>query len=356
MPRDGSGIYSKPVGTTAVPNTTIESSKYNSTIDDLVTDANRARPVTAGGTGVTSIAAFKTAFNLTIGTDVQAYDAGLQSIAGLTTAADRLPYTTASDTYAVTTFTAFARTLLDDADASTALSTLGVSAYAKTILDDTTAGAVLTTLGVSAFVQTILDDADAATVRATIGANDAGNLTTGTVAAARLPATMNATGFAGTITAGSSASIVREVDTSLLTIAGGSSGNPGANIELYGGSHATVPSQAFYDANTHSFRQAAGSGTPTVVIGGNTVWHAGNDGAGSGLDADLLDGQSSAFYQAASTAWNTGNASDNSVTWFDDIPNPPAGRVRMPGRNASGDRVYVTIDSSTGAFISVTTY
>ena len=27
-----------------------------------------------------------------------------------------------------------------------------------------------------------------------------------------------------------------------------------------------------------------------ATIAGNTIWHAGNDGAGSGLDADLLDG------------------------------------------------------------------
>lgn len=51
MPRDGSGVYSKPAGTTASPNTTIESAKYNATVDDLVVDANAARPVTAGGTG-----------------------------------------------------------------------------------------------------------------------------------------------------------------------------------------------------------------------------------------------------------------------------------------------------------------
>ena len=31
-------------------------------------------------------------------------------------------------------------------------------------------------------------------------------------------------------------------------------------------------------------------GSPNVQAGGNTVWHAGNDGAGSGLNADLLDG------------------------------------------------------------------
>jgi hypothetical protein len=33
---------------------------------------------------------------------------------------------------------------------------------------------------------------------------------------------------------------------------------------------------------------------------GQQVWHAGNDGAGSTLDADLLDGQQGAFYQNAS--------------------------------------------------------
>ena len=32
---------------------------------------------------------------------------------------------------------------------------------------------------------------------------------------------------------------------------------------------------------------------------GNTVWTNANDGAGSGLDSDLLDGQSSAYYRDA---------------------------------------------------------
>lgn len=54
MPRDGSGVYSLPAGTTASPNTTIESSKYNAFGSDLVVDANSARPITAGGTGQTS--------------------------------------------------------------------------------------------------------------------------------------------------------------------------------------------------------------------------------------------------------------------------------------------------------------
>jgi hypothetical protein len=39
----------------------------------------------------------------------------------------------------------------------------------------------------------------------------------------------------------------------------------------------------------------------TVQIAGNTAWHSGNDGAGSGLDADLLDGLNSATANTAST-------------------------------------------------------
>ena len=34
----------------------------------------------------------------------------------------------------------------------------------------------------------------------------------------------------------------------------------------------------------------------TLKVNGNAVWHAGNDGAGSGLDADLLDGQDGSYY------------------------------------------------------------
>jgi hypothetical protein len=40
--------------------------------------------------------------------------------------------------------------------------------------------------------------------------------------------------------------------------------------------------------------------TSGTTIGGNTVWHAGNDSSGSGLDADLLDGQHGSYYAAAS--------------------------------------------------------
>lgn len=111
---------------------------------------------------------------LVIGTNVQAQDTELSAIAGVTSAADKVPYFTGSGTADVSTLTAYGRTLIDDADASTALSTLGVSTYAKTLLDDVDASTALSTLGVSTFVKTILDDTDAATVRTTIGVDAAG--------------------------------------------------------------------------------------------------------------------------------------------------------------------------------------
>jgi hypothetical protein len=68
----------------------------------------------------------RTSLGLTIGSDVQAHDAGLDSISALTTAADKMIYTTAADTYAVTDLTSAGRALLDDADAAAQRTTLGL--------------------------------------------------------------------------------------------------------------------------------------------------------------------------------------------------------------------------------------
>lgn len=83
----------------------------------------------------------RTTLGLAIGTDVQAYDAGLQSISGLTVVANRLLYTTATDTYAAAPLSALARDLLADATSSEMRNTLELGTAATSNVGDFATGA-----------------------------------------------------------------------------------------------------------------------------------------------------------------------------------------------------------------------
>ena len=106
----------------------------------------------------------------------QPSDAGLTSIAGLTTTANKMLYTTAADTYAVTALTTAGRALLDDADAAAQRITLGLGTAATSntsafeAAGSVSTHAALTEVhGISAFGATLVDDADAPAARTTLG-------------------------------------------------------------------------------------------------------------------------------------------------------------------------------------------
>jgi hypothetical protein len=94
---------------------------------DLTAAVTGILPIANGGTASANAAAARTALGLAIGTDVQAYNALLAALATLApTVADTMVYTTGVNTVTTAALTAFARTLLDDADAAAARATLGV--------------------------------------------------------------------------------------------------------------------------------------------------------------------------------------------------------------------------------------
>lgn len=145
-------------------------------------------PVAKGGTGATDAATARTNLGLAIGTNIQAYDADLAAIAalsgtsgflkktaadtwsldtgsyqvsdatltalaGVTTAANKLIYATGADAFTTTDLSSFGRTLIDDADAAAARTTLGLTIGTNVQAYDADLAAIAALAGTSGFLK-----------------------------------------------------------------------------------------------------------------------------------------------------------------------------------------------------------
>ena len=85
-------------------------------------------------------------------------------------------------------------------------------------------------------------------------------------------------------------------------------------------------------------------------VGGSKVWHAGNDGSGSGLDADTVDGiQGASFLRSDDNDTFTGNLANNGNNYITFGPNSTWSRyLRVGGNGYQGNTTTANIATTNG--------
>lgn len=381
--RNGSGVYSLPAGTAAVTSETISSTKFNTLTEDLEADANEVRPIVAGGTGAASASAARTSLGfapieplltdpgadritfwddsesafgyltlgagLSITTTVLSLDADLSTLAGLTVAADNFIAGNAGGTAWEVKTPAQARTSLGLAN----LATTTGSAFALTLLDDADAATALTTLG--ALPAASYTAADVLTKIKTVDGAGSGldADTVDGVEASALAALASSNVFSGatqTISAASPVLILRDSD------AAGASAATGV-LRYQDSTTATVGEVIFFNGAMFITASDATVGSITFRTGGNNVrltLSADGDATFSGaVAADTINAPPAVGSVTSGTLTRAGNANQQ-VTLTGNITMPnavfEAGDIGICG--AAGSARTVTRGASVFMFVN----
>ena len=208
----------------------------------------------------------------------QAADPTLTALAGVTTAADKLIYATAADTFSTTTLSAFARALLDDADAATMRSTIG--AISSTDMTNTLSSYATTSAMNSALsnnINTALSSYSTTSNMNTAISNTIKNAFNGTTIQPQLEL--------GQFIDFHTSSVLQDFDARIICSTGNNTNN-GASLN--------------YQANGHYFDTTINVGSATIQTDGNIYmpW------AGNWLN-NLLG--------AKIAAWDVPNATANNI-------------------------------------------
>jgi hypothetical protein len=261
----------------------------------------------------------------------------LESLADITGTANSLPYFTGVGQMALTSLTPFARTLLDDASASTALTTLGVSTFIKTLLDDTDQATARTTLGAAS-------SADLTSGLAGKYPNDSGIANAAAIATNTANIAANTANIASNATA-----IAAKADASTTVSVAGSQSltaaqkqQARANIAVGVGALRNKILNPLFSVN-----QRAVSGTVTLAAGayGHDMMRAGSSGCtytfSTNNGVTILNITAGSIQQVIEANKFSGDAGTYFLSWS----GTAQGRINSGAYGASGT-ISVTCDGS----------
>jgi hypothetical protein len=185
------------------------------------------------------------------------YQAALAAQAALTPAADKLPYYTGASTAGLADLTAFGRTLIDDANASTARSTLGLSAVAASgSASDLSAGTLAVGRGGTGLATYTVGDLIHASGTTTLA--NLADVSSGSVLVSGGVGAVPAWSASPTLTGGLTAGVTGQATPTRFNGLVGAVG--GAGNGIVGVGHAPVSGYAMWvDAGTGNINGSAGN-------------------------------------------------------------------------------------------------